>query len=62
MVSLDEESSGVLVAGIAQAVVVVGWVALWDPAARLFGERIPHRLTRRRYAELSDLEVRFRWQ
>ena len=60
--ALDEDSSGVLIAGIAQAIVVVGWVALWDPAKRLFGERIPHRLTRRRYAELSDLEVRFRWQ
>jgi hypothetical protein len=59
--TLDEESHAVLIAGISQAVVVIGWVALWDPAKRLFGERIPHRLTRRRYAELAEIEVRFRW-
>ena len=60
--ALDNDSSGVLIAGISQAIVVIGWVALWDPAARVVGESLPHRFTRRRYAELTDVHVEFRWQ
>ena len=59
---LDAESSTGLIAGISQAIVVIGWVALWDPAARVIVENVPHRFTRKRYAELAELEVEFRWQ
>ena len=59
---LDEGGPGVLVAGISQAIVVIGWVALWDPAARVVGESVPHRFTRKRYAELTEVDVEFRWQ
>jgi hypothetical protein len=60
--TLDKESHAVLIAGVSQAIVVIGWVALWDPVARLVGETLPHRYTRRRYAELVDVRVEFRWQ
>jgi hypothetical protein len=60
--AMDNEGSGVLIAGISQAIVVIGWVALWDPAARVVGESVPHRFTRKRYRELTDVAVRFRWQ
>jgi hypothetical protein len=59
---LDEGGPGVLVAGISQAIVVIGWVALWDPAARAVGESVPHWFTRKRYAELTEVDVEFRWQ
>jgi hypothetical protein len=59
---LDADSSTGLIAGISQAIVVIGWVALWDPAARVVAESIPHRFTRKRYRELTDVEVEFRWQ
>jgi hypothetical protein len=60
--TLDDETHAVLIAGLSQAIVVIGWVALWEPAARLVGETLPHRYTRRRYAELTDVRVEFRWQ
>jgi hypothetical protein len=52
----------VLIVGISQGIVVIGWVALWDPAQRLFLDIIPHHFARKRYAELAQIEVRFAWQ
>jgi hypothetical protein len=60
--TLDAEGGGGLTAGISQAIVVIGWVALWSPAERAVAESIPHRFTRKRYRELTDVEVEFRWQ
>lgn len=59
---LDRVSSDVLVVGISQAIVVIGWVALWDPAQRVAGDIIPHHFARKRYAELAEIELRFAWQ
>ncbi len=59
---LDRVSSDVLVVGISQGIVVIGWVALWDPAQRVAGDIIPHHFARKRYAELADIELRFAWQ
>ncbi len=59
---LDRESTDVLVAGISQGIVVIGWVALWDPAARIVSESVPHHFTRKRYAELTEVELVFDWQ
>jgi hypothetical protein len=59
---LDASSSTGLIAGISQAIIVIGWVALWDPAARVVAESVPHRFTRKRYRELTDVRVEFRWQ
>jgi hypothetical protein len=58
---LDRISSEVLVAGISQGIVVIGWVALWDPAQRVAGDIIPHYFARKRYAELADIDLRFAW-
>jgi len=60
--TLDREATGVLIAGISQAIVVIGWVALWDPAARIVVESVPHHFTRKRYAELTEVKLEFRWQ
>ncbi len=59
---LDRISSNVLVVGISQGIVVIGWVALWDPAQRLFFDIIPHHFARKRYAELAEIALRFAWQ
>ena len=59
--ALEKSLTGVLVAGISQAVVVIGWVALWDPAQRVAGDIVPHYFLRKRYAELAEIEVRFVW-
>jgi hypothetical protein len=39
---------------------VIGWIALWGPAERVVAESIPHRFTRKRYRELTDVRVEFR--
>lgn len=59
---LDRISSYVLVVGISQGIVVIGWVALWDPAQRVCLDIIPHHFARKRYAELAEIELRFAWQ
>jgi hypothetical protein len=41
--------------------VVIGWVALWDPAQRVAGDIVPHYFVRKRYAELAEIELRFVW-
>jgi hypothetical protein len=58
---LEKLTDAVIIVGISQAIVVVGWVALWAPAERAVVDAFPHRLARKRYAELTELEVRFAW-
>jgi hypothetical protein len=48
----------VIVAGIAQGIVVLGWVALWAPAQRFAIDVIPYRFERRSYARRARLEIR----
>lgn len=60
--TLDRISNDVIVAGISQGIVVIGWVALWDPAQRVAGEIVPHYFARKRYAELVEVKLRFVWQ
>ncbi len=59
---LEHASTAVLVIGISQGIVVIGWVALWDPAQRVAGDIVPHYFLRKRYAEIADIELRFVWQ
>jgi hypothetical protein len=59
--ALDQASSDLLVAALSQAIVVVGWVAVWGPAARFIVEVAPHVVNRRRFAEFADIDVRFVW-
>jgi hypothetical protein len=58
---LDRLSDALLVAGLSQAVVVIGWVAVWGPAQRFIVEVAPHVFNRRRFAEFADIDVRFVW-
>jgi hypothetical protein len=51
----------VLVEGISQGILVVGWVAIWRPAERFVVEVVPHVFNRRRYSEFADIHVRFVW-
>jgi hypothetical protein len=60
--SLDKLTSDVFVTGFSQGIVVIGWVALWAPAQRLVVDSFPHRRARERYAELTEVAVRFAWQ
>lgn len=60
--SLDKLTSDVFVTGISQGIVVIGWVALWTPVQRLLVDSFPHRRARERYAELTEVAVRFAWQ
>ena len=59
--SLDRLTTDVLIAGVSQGIVVIGWVALWNPAERVVGDVIPHQFARKRYAEIAELELRFGW-
>jgi hypothetical protein len=59
---LDRATSDVIVAGLSQGIVVIGWVALWAPAQRVVVDVFPHHFDRRRYAEFADIEVRFAWR
>ena len=58
---IDRSSDDVLAEGISQGIVVVGWVALWPPAERFMTEVAPHVFNRRRFAEFTDIDVRFVW-
>jgi hypothetical protein len=60
--TLDRISTAVIVAGLSQGIVVIGWVALWDPAQRVAGEIVPHYFARKRYAELVEVKLRLVWQ
>jgi hypothetical protein len=59
--ALDRTSENVLIEGVSQGILVLGWVALWRPAARFVGEVVPHLFNRRRYAEFADIDVRVVW-
>jgi hypothetical protein len=58
---LDRISEDVLVEGVSQGILVVGWVALWRPAERFVVEVVPHVFNRRRFAEFADIDVQFVW-
>jgi len=58
----DRLTTDVLVAGVSQGIVVIGWVALWAPAERFVLDRFPHRSARKRYAEFAEIELRFAWE
>ncbi len=45
---------------VSQGLVVLGWVALWSPAQRLFAT-VSRRLNRRRYRELSQARIEIEW-
>jgi hypothetical protein len=59
--AMDRVSEAVVVEGLAQGVLVVGWVAIWRPAERFVVEVVPHVFNRRRFAEFADIDVRFAW-
>jgi hypothetical protein len=58
---LERLTDDLVVAGIAQGITLIGWVAMWAPADHFFQAIVPHALNRRRYRELADLDVRFNW-
>jgi hypothetical protein len=58
---MDRASEDVIVEGVAQGILVVGWVALWRPAERFVVEPVPHLFNRRRIAEFAEIDVRFAW-
>jgi hypothetical protein len=60
--TLERLTGNVIVAGIAQGIVVLGWVALWAPAQRFAIDLIPHRFERRSYARLAQLEIRVEYE
>ncbi len=60
--TLEQLTGNVIVAGLAQGIVVIGWVALWVPAQRFAVDLVPHRFERRSYARLAQLEIRFEWE
>ena len=60
--ALDRVSDNVFLQGLSQGILVLGWVALWNPAARFVVEVLPHVFNRRRFAEFTDIEVRFVWE
>jgi hypothetical protein len=59
--ALDRASESVIVEGVSQGILVVGWVALWRPAERFVVEVVPHIFNKRRIGEFADIDVRFAW-
>jgi hypothetical protein len=59
--AIDRSTDDVVLAGISQGILVVGWVALWRPAERFIVEVVPHFFNRRRISEFADIDVRFAW-
>jgi hypothetical protein len=59
--AIDRSTDDVILAGISQGIVVVGWVSLWRPAERFIVEVVPHFFNRRRISEFADIDVRFAW-
>ena len=45
---------------VSQGLVVLGWVALWSPAQRLFAT-VSRRLNRKRYRELAQAKIEIEW-
>jgi hypothetical protein len=58
---LERLTDDLVVAGIAQGITLIGWVAMWAPADHFFKSVVPHALNRRRYREFANLDVRFSW-
>ena len=59
--AIDRASENVIMEGISQGILVVGWVALWRPAERFIVEVVPHFFNRRRIGEFAGIDVRFAW-
>jgi hypothetical protein len=59
--AIDRSTNDVIMEGISQGILVVGWVALWRPAERFIVEVVPHFFNRRRIGEFADIDVRFAW-
>jgi hypothetical protein len=59
--AIDRSTDDVIMEGISQGILVVGWVALWRPAERFIVEVVPHFFNRRRISEFTDIDVRFAW-
>ncbi len=59
---LERLTNDVLIAGLGQGIVVIGWVALWAPAQYVVVDAVPHRRLRERYAEFADVDVRLAWE
>jgi hypothetical protein len=59
--AIDRASEEILAEAISQGVLVVGWVAVWGPAARFIVDVAPHVFNRRRFAEFAEIDVRFAW-
>ena len=58
---IDQADDDVLSSAVSQGIVLVGWVALWDPASRVLTQVLPHLFNRRRFAEFAAIEIRFEW-
>ena len=59
--AIERASEDIIAEGISQGILVVGWVAVWAPAARFIVDVVPHVFNRRRFAEFADIDVRFAW-
>ena len=59
--AIDRVSENVILEGLSQGILVIGWVALWRPAERFIVEVVPHFFNRRRIGEFADIDVRFAW-
>jgi hypothetical protein len=49
-----------LFTSISQGLVVLGWVAMWQPAQQVF-HAVSRRLSRKRYRELSQVPIEIAW-
>ncbi len=58
---LQRITDSLVVAGIAEGITLIGWVAMWAPADHFFRAVVPHAFNRRRYREFAGLDVRFSW-
>ena len=59
---LERLTGDVLITGLSQGIVVIGWVALWAPAQYVVVDAIPHRRMRERYLEVADIDVKLAWE
>jgi hypothetical protein len=56
----SETANDALFSGISQGLLVLGWVAMWQPAQQVFSA-VSRRLSRSRYRELSQVPVEIAW-
>jgi hypothetical protein len=57
---LDSGLRDALFTSISQGLVVLGWVAMWQPAQQVF-HAVSRRLSRGRYRELSQVPIEIAW-